>query len=131
MVVPYSKTACQKLLQQIADSAANENLPGDYDFCLTVISNVGPFRPSQPLEDDGVSGPAPRAMARSATAASAEGGAEEEEEDTPDITSALRSYGYSPEEIKEFKEVGCMSDKGSQSGYISSPVFKDIRECRG
>ena len=99
IVVPYSASATQKLLQQIADSAKNEDLPGDYDFCLTVISNAP--RPEQPLEDDDVSGPAPRAMMRRAAV---EGDSKEEGE--VDISSALRKYGYSEKDIQEFEKVG-------------------------
>jgi hypothetical protein len=97
IVVPYNRDACQKLLQILADAAADTDMPADYDFCVTVISNSLKPRPAQPLEDDGFSGPAPRAMARAAPAA---------DDDSLDLTSAMRHYGYSAEDIKEFEEVG-------------------------
>jgi hypothetical protein len=104
IVVPYEKAACQALLEEIAKSAADKHLAADYDFTLTVISN-DPCRPREPLEDDGYSGPAPRSMTRSAASAPiAEGGAQED--GVPDITSALRAFNYSPEDVLEFKKVG-------------------------
>ena len=104
--LPYNKDALQKLLKIKADMARDVDLPADYDFCVTVISNgverlqslTGALGNKQGSKEAKAAGGAMPAKA-------AFDAADNFDESKADAGSALKNWGLSDEEIQEFKEV--------------------------